>query len=213
MKQLWLILLLGVGFTAVIPTQALEYWEGESTEMITVTENDRYYGSDNIAHVFFFEDEVNPTNNWTIVNVTVVTLNTSAPLDLEVNYWISNDQGVYRSTDAPSIGSLNPYQLTRPIQEGDRFDFGFEWKVKYTDFAVPPHYLSIELETQDGSPYTGTVTLEVHWSISIDEPIDKSTSVSAGDSVSTSDSNGVEWFVVIVGLIALAGILPRTRID
>ncbi len=196
MRKLCLIIIftlgLNLGFNNVFLSQGAEFDPISRSKSFSITTADKYYGSDDSATKTFFAGEVDSLNNWTIVNVTVTSLDSQAPLKLYVDYWLYDKNGVVGiPSDATSNGTLDPYNLGRSIQEGDKFDFAFNWTTWSDEYIYPTHEMSIEVETTNGSDFTGSVSVEVAYTLNGKESKDK-------------DSIGFEWLIGFSAIISIA---------
>ncbi len=154
--------------------QATEYSIIEQTETISLKKGDRpFAGTDDEVTAILFEGIVNPNNNLTIVNRTVSDVISPIPLELSLWYIAWDEEGyIYYDYKCTVNGSLDPND--HEISQGDQFNFAFFWYLTKSNYAHLPHQLVLRVRT--GSiliDFEGSVTLEVHYSLSGNENVKK----------------------------------------
>ncbi|MHA2231781.1 MAG: hypothetical protein ACXAB4_04760 [Candidatus Hodarchaeales archaeon] len=171
-----LILLLRLPRAAVLPAKAVQYADIDYTITVKAAESsfpDSQYSTQEVI----FRGEINPLNNLTIINITVlekrspIQLGFYLPVDWE--HEGSGSQCILGEKDCLEFPSE---QIVEPIselhfdfdvlliEEGNQYDFAIEWHpcASYMGARYRPYFIELIAVPIESEVYRGAVLFQVH---------------------------------------------------
>ncbi len=143
----------------IAPVECAEYSKVDMTNTVTLTEKNLYATHKDTIYLKIFEGEVDFNKNFTMVEVTVVEINSTIPLEMTLSYMTCEEIGGH-SISWPNSVYYNG-ELYTNITQGQEYYYAFVWVPGRNDSISPPHSLILYLKSIGGI-FSGSITLTVH---------------------------------------------------